>query len=349
MARQKEKAGGTILTLDDWRRMHTVAARVRSLEPWLWMEESDIFGVQDTQSNMTLFVSVMGALGEHFAVAVYPGASELARQRQLGNIPDDLRADLFFDIRHAQVAFDKKSNLQPQEKAIVKQLGIVHKGGHAWPSFQSFRPGLFPWLVDAEEARWLLLAMEQLLVLAPRIEQNPAILLSATDDADAILVRSPDAAAPGGWREEFHAFPPPTHRVQVTVPPELVGTVQALPQSDLHIEADVFPLTMPIGQPGERPQLPYTLLLVDSASLFVLGFKMLSVQSSVEAMWLEAPAKLLEILAKCGQHPTSITVQTPWLGAMLEAPCRELGIALRSGPLHALPQVRHDMERMMLR
>ena len=348
MAIQEQNAGGTTLTLDDWRRMHTVAAQVRTLEPWLWMEESDIFGVQDTQSNVTLFVSVMGALGEHFAVAVYPGAGELARQRQLANIPDDLRADLFFDIRHAQVAFDKKSDLHPKEKAIVKQLGIVHKGGHAWPCFQSFRPGLFPWLADAEEARWLLLAMEQLLVLAPRIEHNPAMLLSATDQ-DAILVRSPDAAAPGGWREEFRAFPPPTHRVQVTVPPELVGTVHALPQSDLHIEADVFPMTMPIGQPGERPQLPYTLLLVDSASLFILGFKMLSVQSSVETMWLEAPTRLLEILAKCGQRPTSITVQTPWLGAMLEALCRELGIALRSGPLHALTQVRQDMERMMMR
>ncbi|MCX7007992.1 MAG: hypothetical protein NTY53_12225, partial [Kiritimatiellaeota bacterium] len=323
-----------------------VAAQVRALEPWLWMDEADIFGVQDTQSSQVLFVSVMGMLGEHYAVAVYPGASELARQQHLANSLKDLQPDLFFDMRHAQVAFDKKSALYPEEKEMVKQLGVVHKGGHAWPSFQSLRPGYFPWLADAEEARWLLLAMEQLLIMAPRIEQDPAVLSSSTED-DAILIRLPDAAAPGGWREEFRLCAPPTHRLQPHVPPEALGTVRFLPQQELHIEVDVFPMTTPIGEQGERPQLPYALILVDPASLFVLGFEILTVPSSLEEMWLDVPAKLLKVLAKSGLRPATITVQRAWLDSVLQTVCADLGIALRSGPLTSLPPIRQEMEAMM--
>ena len=348
MTTQKQNVGDTGLTLEDWRRLHTVAAQVRALEPWLWMVETEIFGVQDTQSSQMLFVSVMGTLGEHFAVAVYPGAGELARQQFMAQASTDEQPDLFFDTRHAQGVFDKKSALHPVEKEIVKHLGVVHKGGHAWPSFQSFRPGFFPWVADAEEARWLLLAMEQLLAMAPRIEQNPDVLCSPTDE-DAILVRLPDAATPGGWREEFRVYTPATHHLQVVVPPELLGTVRFLPQSPFHLEADVFPLPTPLGPRGERPQLPYALLLVDTASLFELGFDILGVQSSLEGMWLEAPGKLLHLLAKNKVRPASLSVERPWLGSVLQKLCADLDIALRPGRLTTLPRVRRDMEQMLRR
>ena len=31
-----------------WRRLYETAGQVRKMEPWLWVEETDIFGVQDT-------------------------------------------------------------------------------------------------------------------------------------------------------------------------------------------------------------------------------------------------------------------------------------------------------------
>lgn len=348
MTTKNKTADDVSLTPEVWRRLHTVAAQVRALEPWVWMVESETFGVQDTQSNQLLFVSVMGTLGEHFAVAVYPGAGELARQQFMAQAATDEQPDLFFDTRHAQVVFDNKSSLHPVEKATVKALGIVHKGRHAWPSFQSFRPGYFPWVADAEEARWLLLAMEQLLVMAPRILQDRTLLQSPTDE-EALLVRLPAAAAPGDWREEFRVVTPPTHHLQVVVPPELLGQVRFLPQQEMQLEVDVFPMPMRVGVRGVRPQMPYTLLLVDSASLFVLGVEILTVQSSLEDMWLEAPFKLLNMLAQHKLRPASLTVGRPWLGRVFERLCADLGLALRTGPLTALPQVRQDMEQMLRR
>jgi len=346
MTTQKKNKDDIGLTLEDWRRLHAAAAQVRALEPWLWMEEDHIFGVQDTQSDQVLFVSVSGMLGEHFAVAVYPGASELARYQLLAHAPEAQQPDLFFDMRQILVSFGKKSDLHPQEKTLVKQLGLTLKGANAWPSFRSYRPGFFPWVVDAVEARWILLAMEQLLVVAPRIAHEPSLVFSAVDK-NAMLTRMSDAHLSGGWRDEFLTVPSTTHRLQIHIPPEQIGAVRFLPQQALHLEVDVFPLRTPTGPLGVRQQLPYMLMVVDTASMFVLGFEMLFVQSSLEDMWLEAPAKLLKILEKNKLRPASLTVQRFWLGTVLHQLCVTLDIALRSDPLSVLPEVRRDMEQML--
>ena len=100
---------------------------------------------------------------------------------------------------------------------------------------------------------------------------------------------------------------------------------------------------------GAMLELDNPAAMSSSASLFVLGFEMLSVQASVEDMWQEAPAKLLKLLAKHGVRPASLTVERPWLGSVLKQLCAGLQIELRSGPLTTLPEIRQDMERMLQR
>ena len=60
-----------------WGRLYDLTKRVRDLAPWKWMEEIDVFGVDMPQGGGTIFVSVMGAIDTHYAVAVYPDAVAL--------------------------------------------------------------------------------------------------------------------------------------------------------------------------------------------------------------------------------------------------------------------------------
>jgi hypothetical protein len=53
-------------TNEQWRRLYEAAVGVKELAPWEWMTETDVFGVQDPETQEIGFVSVMGALGEHF-------------------------------------------------------------------------------------------------------------------------------------------------------------------------------------------------------------------------------------------------------------------------------------------
>ena len=65
-------------TLEEWKRLYDLMAQVKKAAPWDWMEEGDIFGIQMPETKELGFISVMGALGEHFAVAVYQGAKDWA-------------------------------------------------------------------------------------------------------------------------------------------------------------------------------------------------------------------------------------------------------------------------------
>jgi hypothetical protein len=58
----------------EWRGLYESAVRVKEISPWEWMTEADIFGVQSPETGDLGFVSVMGMLGEHYAVSLYRGS-----------------------------------------------------------------------------------------------------------------------------------------------------------------------------------------------------------------------------------------------------------------------------------
>jgi hypothetical protein len=57
--------------------LYQAAICVKEIAPWEWMSETDLFGVQNPETGEIGFVSVMGMLGEHYAVAVYLGPEGL--------------------------------------------------------------------------------------------------------------------------------------------------------------------------------------------------------------------------------------------------------------------------------
>jgi len=65
-------------TLNEWRKLYQAAIRIKEIAPWEWMTETDIFGVQDPETDEISFVSIMGMLGEHLSLAVYRGGEGTA-------------------------------------------------------------------------------------------------------------------------------------------------------------------------------------------------------------------------------------------------------------------------------
>jgi hypothetical protein len=294
----------------------------------------------------------MGLLGEYHAVALYIGIRAVTQFWQMQKMADNGDvATMLFDIRQIHSAFGKKSELEPQEKSIAKELGLTFKGANAWPYFRSYRPGYFPWVIDAEEARILILALEQLLDVAPRMKEDRRPL-ARKPGACTYLVRVSDQNGEARvWRDERRECPPlvPT-TFQIKVPSQLLDAVRAIPKKGLTFELDVAPSPMPIGKKGERPQMPYLMMVVDSASVFVLGFELLTVDGAMEDMWAQVPAKFLEMLKKHGLRPGKIAMRTPWIFMVMEGMCKELGIEVTSDPeLRALTQARRDMERFICR
>ncbi len=138
-------------SMEQWKEAYELALRVKELAPWRWMQDSDIFGVCDPESETICFVSTLGQLGEHFAVSVYPDIEalyELQDFAEHGPSPERL-----LEIPQFQVSFGGRDELDKEDHNVIKSLGYKFRGRNAWPLFRSYRPGFAPWLMEADELR----------------------------------------------------------------------------------------------------------------------------------------------------------------------------------------------------
>jgi len=64
-------------SLNKWKKLYEAAIAFRKIEPWTWMTERDIFGVQNPRTGDIGYCCIMGELGEMLAIAVYNGTEGL--------------------------------------------------------------------------------------------------------------------------------------------------------------------------------------------------------------------------------------------------------------------------------
>src|SRR5262245_55021427 len=181
-------------TVEECERLYAAAGRVKKMAPWEWMMEGDVFGVRNPERDEIGFVSVMGAGGEHFAVALYQGADALYDFLALREAGRDERADRIgaervLEIPQLQASFEDRGHLQKEDRDIIKKLGLKFRGASSWPMFRNYAPGMFPWFLTSSEARFLTTALEQLLEVAPRVRDDEDVLRGEEDDE--FLVRVP--------------------------------------------------------------------------------------------------------------------------------------------------------------
>jgi len=108
----------------DWRELYGAAVRVKELAPWELMTEADIFCVQSPESGELGFVSVLGSLGQHYAVSLYLGSEgihgflDLQAMGPFGD-PNDL-----IQIPQLQASFEDRGELDRREREVIKELGL---------------------------------------------------------------------------------------------------------------------------------------------------------------------------------------------------------------------------------
>ena len=173
-----------------WKRLYELAGQVKQLAPWEWMSEIDVFGVRLPSTREPVFVSVMGQLGKHLAVGVYPGALAMAEFHDVATGEAEA-AHLLLEVPQVQLSFEDRDFVEREDRTVMKGLNLSgrYRGEQAYPLFRSFRPGYAPWFIEADEGEALAWALEQLLDVAPRFRDGELALGMAEDEP--ILVRAP--------------------------------------------------------------------------------------------------------------------------------------------------------------
>jgi len=324
-------------TLDQWRRLYERAVQIRKMAPWEWMEEIDVFGVQDPETGQTHFVSIMGMRGEHFAVALYPGVQALHDFLDVHDNPPFDRPERVMEIPQLQLSFESRDFLQDEDRQILKDLGLRFRGASAWPLFRKYAPGFFPWFIDADEVRLLLCALEQTLDVASRYREDPSLLYPEPEDLYLVRARAED-----GWEDRYVPVPPPEpEEGEVHLDSFSLARFEKLPRTAHTVELDLFCLWSPVKEGESRPFYPYVLLLVDAASAAVVSFDMLTPIPSLEEMRDSAPLRVLEQFEKLGGLPARLRVRSQRLFSLLRPTAAALDLDLEQvDSLSALDQVR---------
>jgi hypothetical protein len=334
-------------TIEEYRRLYAAAAVFKEAAPWTWMTEDEIFGVRSPETGEVGYASVMGQLGEHLALGLYLGSQGLDDFYRMSQGDEHENPTFLLETHQLQASFEDRDVLYPEDRETMKALGLKFRGRQAWPAFRNFTPGYLPWLVTSAEARFLTMALEQAMDVTDRLAKNRTLLKPPREGH--VLVRT---LTVGGWADEWFVPPAPPERILPPVDATRLTTMrQKLPSSRYNLQVDIFPLPGSFKEKDDpRPYLAYNLLVVEASSSFILAADVLSPKPTLDAVWAQVPAKLLDALVRFGSLPQQVTVRRPWFRRLLAATVTGLGGQIKlAHRLPALDQARASFERMMRR
>ena len=320
------------VSVAEWERLYELAVKLKALEPWEWMDEQDIFGVQNPETGEIGFVSIMGMLGEHLSMCVYLGAEGLHGYWDMSDPIADLENNPFamFEVPQIQASFEDREMLEKQDLDIIKKLGLKFRGNQNYPLFRSIKPGFMPYFVESEEARFLIYAMEQTLAMLPRFYDEENLL--PDPDEDLILVQVPETQ--NGelvWHDEVTTVSPPERTdIAFEVPSEAIDQVKELPQKlGQVLEIDLFYAPMPIGEKGKRRYIPKMLLITDAKRGLILGCELIKPEETIPESVARVPLYLIENLLKLKNRPSEISVSSGLLFEAFKTFTQQINVKLR--------------------
>jgi hypothetical protein len=308
-----------------------LAAQIKALSLWQWMEETDVFGVEHPDTGEIGFVSVMGNIGEYEAIAVYPGAEGLYGFIDF-QIDPSASPDRLIEIPQIQVSFSEPKFLEKRDRELLKGVGLKLTG--ARPLFRSYRPGFLPWFITVKEARLLIHALSQTLEMARRFAEQPVTFPDDGDgETEPFLVRvSRKEESELVWEDQIKLIRRPTlPPIEISIDAGLLRNLKSLPLSAMQLEADLFIGPGKIGKAQERPLALYLLMLVDRLSGIIVGVEALTAEDTLDAMNGSVAEKVAKLLWQGKVLPKQIIVRSRLLLDLLEPLEKQLNIQIRRG------------------
>ncbi len=315
--------------VESWRRLYELAVQLRQLAPWESLSEIDIFGVRDPVSGVTGFISVMGALGEHYALSAFLGEEGITGFWDLQAPDTPYPPEHYFEIPQLQVSFEHKGELDKTDREIIKGLGFKFQGKNSWPKFRSYTPAFVPWFLDEDDKKFMEHILRQSLQVFRRLRENRSLL--RTDENFTYLLRHPQVQANEiEWTDRYETVAPAGKKVaSATLTETTAHEISLLKNEDYCFEIDLFMLpTHTREEEDVRPFYPYILIMVDHQSGLIVSSDMLKPYPVLRDMWESITEKVAQNIIKVGFIPQEMQLRGGTLRFLLEPLLRKLNICI---------------------
>lgn len=263
-------------------KLYELAFRYKKMKLWKVLDEGQLFAIKLSDGRIG-YVSVMGAAGEHCALALYPGEEGFSSFRSLSM--EDPSAKTSRELREhvlqqtcLQCSFEGKDQISEEEREEVKQYarghGIRISGKNAYPHFFKCRPNRLPWhLQNGQDVDNLCTALAAALEIALRLaEQTPQELGmgSVYDDVKEVPLMEYNGSSWEWSRTELpqekpREFPAPDVINQIAL-----ASLKKAKRSGIW-ECGIIQFPQPVQNGAEEaPFFPSILLVVESSSGYIL-------------------------------------------------------------------------------
>jgi hypothetical protein len=335
-------------SLKEWKTLYEAATEFRNIESWRWLEDSQVFGVQNPETGEIGYCCVLGALGELFALVVYLGTEGLGTHLrvQSGELPPE-GADALHSQKCLIATYENKGSLAKEDLQAVRELGLNFKGRRMWPLFRSYQPGYFPWFLARDGARFLTVALQQALVIAPQLREDMDLL--TPNNEGLYWVRVPEQQQGGlKWKDRW-LRPAPLRQEKRAAPPVDELRLQRIKNKtgprqgvwEVGLSFAPYPVQ---EQKEERPFYPYVFLCVDGELGLVLGTQILEPWNLPSAF----QQVFLDLLESSRVLPKQVLSNRPELLDLLGPVAGRIGFELASSKkLAALEEAFDSMYKMM--
>ncbi len=316
------------------QKLLALAQEFYQMKPWTWMFESDIFGIEDSQTKLRGYASVMGSLGEHISITFYLGIEALNNFWKLSDDPENTPPETTLETAQLMLSFEDPELIEEKDDFLLSRLdtGINTEG--RIPVFLRYSPGMFPIEPSEDETRIFTIFLEQAIEVIRRFEKNRELLFP--DDpsdllADVYLIREAKDTGDGHlvWSDQFRTLNFDTIPAPSCVPdPLLVSQLTYRVRSMRVYEATLMMFPAPIKEDDQPPYFPYLMLLVDKKKDLIVGYEMLQPTLGFHAMLESVPNKFLSIINQQSHLPKEIHCSSQRLYEMLVSACKQLPIKL---------------------
>jgi len=313
-------------TLEEWKALYDAAIEFRKIEPWEWVKETDVFGVQNSQTGEIGYCCVMGELGEVLAMAVYHGTEGLNGYKKILKHqvnPGD--TDSLFIQDCLIIMFENKRFVEKEDMQLINKLGYAFKGKNAWPVFKSYKPGFFPWFLSRDEALYMTDVLKQAKDMCLRLKENSNLfhapkknlyLIRVADATDGDLIWKDEWKEPAPLKKrDFSNFPVDEIRIQ-----RIKISVKQLPAV---WEIDTFHAPTPVKEEG-RPYFPYAIMFADHDTGLIHDVYL----TPIDKYMKDFPERFLSCMENTAVVPMEILIRKEELIKLFEPYAAKLNIKL---------------------
>ena len=332
-------------TPEQWLALHHAFRHYCEAKPWERLANEDVLAVNDPLGHFKGYCVALGDGGVAYGLGVYLGDRGLLNYLTTMTSEDEpVDVEMLERGLALTAILCDREELENEERKAMRDLGLRYRGRGRWPIFRSVIPGHWPWYVNADEARFLTIALDNVRDVAERIGQGMLDLYAGRAPSEVLT----QSLRGGVWRDEWELLRPPVlpvedHRADTD---RLQSIIRSTPVGSAvwEVTASYIPTGAQDGR-GTRPYLPTLVMVVEGDSGLILTARMLGRVPSVA----EKQEPVLEFLEQAERLPGGLVCDRDGTADLLAPIASALGIGLYVGPTPALDFLKDDLLTTILR